>query len=494
MLTKKQQRVLFHLSYPNVLILGAGREGLSTYRFLRHAFPRKILSVADQNDSANWSADFQEIIKTDSKIRVYSGSNYLQALAKFQIILKTPGIPPTLPEIQTWLADSRHTLTSNTELFFKLCSGRTIGVTGTKGKSTTGSLIFHILSQNNLPTILLGNIGVPPLDKLAQIKPKTLVVMELSAHQLQGLTISPHLAVLQNITSEHLDYYQTTQAYVDAKASLVRYQKKTDFLIYNLDFPVLRALAATNQAQQLTYSLKSPTPSNLVFVKNQTLFYRDFDHHPPREESVANLRQVKLKGQHNLQNIIPAVIIGKHYGLSGEQIGRALKTFSPLRHRLEWVAKINNVDYYNDSLSTTPESVLAALAVFSKKQVILLAGGMERHQNYEPLTKQLLKSGQVPAVITFATTGDRLTSEVVVFFRKHYSPQVDSDAVFSKKHHLPEFHPVTSMSEAVLLAQKLAAKHSTAVVLLSPGAASFNLFKDYADRGDQFIANVKNLL
>jgi UDP-N-acetylmuramoylalanine--D-glutamate ligase len=490
-LTQKQQRALFPLSHQNILILGAGREGLSTYQFLRQAFPRKVLSVADALPSGQWSDTWQDFLENDSNLRFHSGENYLSSLDKFQVIFRTPGIPPFIPPLQEWLAaDPRHTLTSNTDLFFKLCSGITVGITGTKGKSTTASLVFHLLSRSGIKSVLVGNIGLPPLSVVTQITPKTAVVMELSSHQIQDLKVSPHIAIMHDVTREHLDYYPDFKTYVESKRSITAYQTKKDFLIYNPDFAIPSDFAKHSQATPITFSVRDTDGDATAFCQKQTVFYRDFSFTPPRLESVVNLKFAKLKGSHNRQNILPAVIVAKFFKLTGEQINAALKTFSPLRHRLEWIAKIDNTDFYNDSLSTTPESMVAALKAFSKQSIILLAGGFERHQDYTPAATYLATHPNITDVILFPTTGQRLEANTLEAVTK-----INSKPAVAKRVTSPTFHHVTTMKEAVQLAAQLTISHSKeSIVLLSPGAASFGEFRDYADRGDQFATAVKGLL
>ncbi len=474
-LTKTQQRQLDSLSHQKILILGAGREGLSTYRFLRRHLPQQLLTIADHNYRHQLQTAWQDAFRCDNQLRFLCGpTQYLKHLSDFDLIFRTPGIPLTLPEI-IHARQLGTTFTSNTQLFFQLARGTTIGVTGTKGKSTTSSLIAHLLKTAGLKTQLVGNIGLPPLDYLEELGSRTYTVLELSAHQLQDLHSSPHYAVVQNITSEHLDYYKNTATYIEAKTNIVRWQKKSDFIIYSDDFSTSKTFAQLTPAHQLIFGLKD-APSHLAFAKNHAIFYRSS--HLPFPESVVDLKKVKLLGQHNLYNLMPAVIIAKQLGISNQQLATALYSFTPLRHRLEYVATINDVSYYNDSLSTTPVAAAAALKTFSSQPIILLAGGHERHQDFTYFAKQILKQ-PVKAVLLFAPTGKRLKRTLI-------------DLAIQKKALVPQFYDVEDMTTAIALAARLSQPQD--LVLLSPAAASFGIFKDYADRGDQFCHAVKNLL
>lgn len=475
-LTKTQHRQLLFLSQQKILILGAGREGLSTYRFLRRHFPNQKLSLADASYRHQLQSIWHKLLLQDKNLSFFCGPHqYLSCLSDFDLIFRTPGIPLTLPEIQKAKALGVN-FTSNTQLFLQLVRGVTIGVTGTKGKSTTSSLIAHLFKTAGKKTHLVGNIGLPPLDYLEEIDSRSFTVLEMSAHQLQDLHQSPNFAVIQNITSEHLDYYQHSAAYIEAKTGLVRSQTNQDYLIYSDDFKTSRYFATLTPAQKLTFSLKDSSPPHLAFVKGKGIFYRD--PHTQAIISIADRKKIKLLGKHNLYNVMPAIILAKHFNISNEQIEMALYSFTPLRHRLEYVATIKNVSYYNDSLSTTPQAASAALATFATQPIILIAGGHERHQDFTRFAHQILKS-KTKAIILFSPTGARLKRNLIASARKY-------------KLAVPAFYEATTMSEAVAFAYQLGLPGD--IVLLSPAAASFGTFTDYADRGDQFCQLVKNLL
>ncbi len=471
-LTQTQIRRLQPLTKEKILLLGAGREGLSTYQFLRKQFPDLLLTIADANPDFPESDIWKKIFQKDTMLQHLAGPHYLNTLKRFTLIFKTPGIPKTLSPIQEALA-SGVKLTSNVEWFLRLARGKIIGVTGTKGKSTTSSVIAHIFQANNFPTLLLGNIGTAPLSFVDQTTSKTLTVLEFSAQQLQNLERSPHIAVIQNITSEHLDYFRTTEDYVAAKTALVKYQKKTDFLIYCDEFKTSRYFSTLTPATKYVFGLK-PSPERLCYIRGHALYYQ----HDNREESVLNLRLIKLLGKHNYYNIMPAVIIAKHFGLTNEQIATAIYSFTPLRHRLEYVATVNHVSYYNDSLSTMPAASAAAVKTFAKHPTHLIAGGYERHQDFTGLATAILKS-PVRSVILLPANGPRLKQTII-------------DVATKKKLPLPAFYSAKDLAAAVSLAHPHAKPQD--VVLMSPGAASFGQFHDYADRGDQFCQLVRNLL
>ncbi len=474
-LSKTQQRKLLSLEDKRILILGAGREGLSNYLFLRKVFPQKELTLADRIPQKNLNAQWKKIFAQDFRLKKQLGAeNYLENLSAFDLIFLTPGIPPALDQLVK-AKNLGVKFSSNTELFLKLVKGKTIGVTGTKGKSTTSSLIAHVLRQGGKKTQLVGNIGAPALDFLSQVDSKTYIVLEMSAQQLQALKQSPNYAVVQNITSEHLDYFNDNQAYIEAKTPICRFQKPKDFFIYSDEFKTSNYFSTLTKAKKLCFGLKNE-PGHLAFTEGKAVFYRGKDESLP--VSLAAIKKIKLMGKHNLYNIFPAILIAKSLKITNEQIESALYSFTPLRHRLEYACTVNDVSYYNDSLSTNPQAAIAALKVFAKKDIILMAGGYERHQDFTKFAQAILKY-KVHVVILFPTTGKRIKKNII-------------DLAIKKKLLVPKFFSVNSMQEAVSLAHREAKPKD--IVLLSPGAASFDIFKDYADRGDQFCQLAKSLL
>jgi UDP-N-acetylmuramoylalanine--D-glutamate ligase len=460
------------LANQKILILGLGAEGWSTYRFLRQQLPKAQLTLADQRPLDQLALHEQETLSQDRGLTFLLGGDYLKSLANFDLIFKAPGIPQSRPEIKDALAKGAQ-LSSNTQLFFELCQGQIIGVTGTKGKSTTASVIHHVLKEHGLKTILVGNIGQPALDFLPEITADTLVVFELSSHQLETLTISPHIGVVQNVTSEHLDYYATTEEYRAAKSAITRFQTQRDSVIFDPAYEGAAAIAAISTGQHLRHSLDEG-PEAVAFVRGDAIVSRGTD---GQVQEVLPVNQLPLLGRHNLHNVLPAVIIGELFNIDPAEIGQSLKTFQPLPHRLELVTGLGNVRYYNDSLATIPDATISALENFDQP-VVLIAGGYERHQDFTQLATVILEKNVVGLVL-FRPTGERLAEAVKQAAGPH-------DA-------LPEIKFVATMAEAVQEAQTLMTAEG-GVVLMSPASASFGLFKDYRDRGEQFKAAVQKLM
>lgn len=382
------------LEKKKILILGFGREGKDTLLFLRKKFPKKSIGIADQKQ----------------------GKGYLKKIKDYDVIIKSPGVPNSV--VSPFLT-KKQKITSQTELFFKECPGMIIGVTGTKGKSTTASLIYAVLKSGGVRAHLLGNIGEPVLSYLAKAKPEDVFIYELSSFQLENLKQSPHIAVLLNVYPEHLDHHQSFAKYVRAKANIAKHQAAENFLIYNTENKIAANIAKLSKAQKIPF-----------------------------------------KGGFGSKE--PAILVGKLFGISDAKIQRAIKAFKPLEHRLEKIGEWKGITFYNDSLATIPQATMGALDTLGPKVHTLIAGGYDRGISYDVLGKRISKSN-VQLIILFPTTGEKI-------FKALTKPT--------------EYLTLESMKEAVEQAFLRTPKGK--VCLLSPASSSFNMFKDYKDRGEQF--------
>ena len=489
---KIPQEIIDRLNNKSICILGLGREGLSTYRLLRKILPDFNLTLADASPHEKLSDDIKKLISTDDNIKLSLEENYLENIEQYEIIFKTPGIPLSTPQIQQALKTNTQ-ISSNLQLFLEIIelfkqendpydvklnnykSGLlkpiTIGVTGTKGKSTTAAVIHQVLAHNNSESILVGNIGQPALDYIDQITAKTKIVIELSSHQLDQLTISPDIAIIQEVKSEHLDYFPDQKAYVNSKKSITRYQKANQYVIYNQKWKLTSEIATLSPGKKLYFQLNQPTNEYkndiLVYLKSYYLTYNDIN----KEIPVIKTDDVPILGKHNLLNVAPAIIVGKMFGLSFQQIAAGIKNFKPLPHRLEKIATKNGISYINDSMATMPDAAISALSCFDEQPIILLAGGHERQQDFQPFAEKIIQS-KVKAIALFPPNGQRLWNEII---QKQQNLKIKNKIQHKIVH---------SMEEALEFAQQ----HAQAgdVVLLAPGAASFGVFKNYADRGEQF--------
>jgi UDP-N-acetylmuramoylalanine--D-glutamate ligase len=437
----------------SALIVGFGREGKSVLSWLRLHYPQLRVGVADRNVAPGYISG-----ETKDGVTVYNGEGYLSHLAEYDTVIRSPGVSPYLPELIAYKKGNGH-VTSATNIFFSRVSGMTVGVTGTKGKSTTSSLIAQLLKFHYTDVRLVGNIGIPMLDSLDTATPKTVFVMELSSHQLYDCRYSPHIAVMLGIVSEHLDYYPDLMSYARAKANIAAYQTKDDVLIYNPAHTVLTTIATPYSAKKVTYGLDAEAHDDCT-ITDGIITLRKKDKSIP----VIAMANIPLLG--NQENVLAAVTVAWVLGISPTVIAEAITPFQSLPHRLEYVGEFLGISFYNDSLATIPQATMHALSALGPDAVTLIAGGYDRHLDFADLGAYLRKH-PIKNLILFPDTGEKIWSAI---------GQVQEGTIRK--------FMVNTMKEAVRLAYDTT-PHG-AICVLSPGSASYNLFRDYADRGDQF--------
>ena len=421
-----------------VLILGFGREGRSTFELIKEF--NCTIGIADQD---------LDITPELEQFELFSGENYLDAISKYDIVVKTPGIA-----LFDKLSDKdKLKITGQTDLLLRFCSNRIIGVTGTKGKSTTSSLIHHILEHCGKKSVLIGNIGIPPLMITDSIEKDTIIVCEMSCHQLEYVQASPDIAVLLNIYEEHLDHYVDFNAYKQAKENIFRYQGHNDTLIYNKEcyseelnsMPSKKISASQDEEADIYISGKD------IVLYAKTIPY----------EKIAP----KLAGTHNLYNIAVALCAAMECGINWEEAIEAVHSFNGLEHRMELVRSVNGVKYVNDSISTIPLATINAVKAFSADTVII--GGMDRGINYDVLIAYL-NTGVVANVICLPDSGYRIAD------------MLNTDSCVFR---------AANMEEAVRKAYKVTKK----CCVLSPAAASYGFYKNFEERGKHFKELVNKL-
>lgn len=440
---------LHELSSKSVLILGFGTEGQATYEFLRKHWPDKPLTIADRQSIDSFPEEIAQRLHNDPEVHLNFGPRYLDSVDVYscQVMIKTPGIPASLDAI----VRARHAgciLTSHSQIFFDNYPREyVIGITGTKGKSTTASLIHHILKHAGIPAELVGNIGRPPLTLIDSVPKGTYFVHEFSSHQLAEIETSPHIAVLLNIVPEHLDYYATFEEYVAAKENITRFQRAEDFLVFNPAYPMSAGIASRSKAQLRPFG---------------------------NDQSVIDTRDIPLIGSFNVQNVLAAVAVVSLLEIASPTIEDAIRSFRPLPHRLEPVGTYNGVEFYDDSIATVPDATLAALDALGRNVQTLILGGHERNLDYSDFGSRLPTN--IRTVILFPPTGQRIWDAI----KEHSRNATKPDPFF-----------VSDMEQAV----KIAYERTTpgGICLLSPASPSFGIFKDYRERGDSFKAFVRKL-
>ncbi|MDB5176790.1 MAG: putative UDP-N-acetylmuramoylalanine--D-glutamate ligase [Candidatus Saccharibacteria bacterium] len=426
----------------NIAILGYGIEGESVYTYYRAKFPDAKITAYDNHEQPKnplpADVDFIGRVKDFKNITA-------------DIAIKTPAIAP-------WLVEVSGEVTTATREFMKRCPAPIIGVTGTKGKGTTSSLIKSILDAAGKKTWLVGNIGIGALDVLDQIKADDIVIYELSSFQLWDSDVSPHIAVVLFIEQEHLDVHTSMEDYVNAKANIALYQTEDDTVIYDQSNYYSKKIAMGSSARQIEY----PT-QQFAHIENDFFYYG--------EQRICSTNVLKIKGAHNQMNACAAIDAVWEYTQNLTAIEKGLSDFTGLPHRLELVAQVNGVTYYDDSIATTPSAAIAALRSFKGHKVIIL-GGSSKGSDFNELANELNKH-DVDAILI----GEEAAKIAAC-----------CDQVGFKNYEIIED---ITMDSVVRRASELAKIGST--VLLSPASASFGLFKNYVDRGEQFSRAVSAL-
>lgn len=433
-----------------IAILGYGVEGRTNYEYWAR-IPGNELTIVDERPT-------EVITGLPDGVPVITGAEVFKNLQGFDMVVRTAGLAPY--KIST---DGK--VWSATNEFFAKCSAKIIGVTGSKGKGTTASLIASILEAAGKKVWLVGNIGIAALDVLDQIQPDDIVVYELSSFQLWDLQKSPHVAVVLMIEQDHLDVHRSMEEYVEAKAQITRWQTEDDLLIYNERNEYARGIAQSTRARKVGY----PSADEAHVQMYDELFYYGLT-------AICSVYEMSVPGVHNQVNALAAIDAVWPFTQDVEAIKNGLHAFKGLPHRLAYVRTVNDVEYYDDSIATTPTSAIAALQAFLNKPKVIILGGSSKGSDFSELAAEMLKHS-VKAILV----GDEATKIAAAF-----------DRVGFKEYEILANATEGTIAESfVKRASELA--EPGGVVLLSPAAASFGLFKNYADRGEQFIAAVNKL-
>lgn len=442
---------LNELKNKNIALVGLGEENYTLAKFL---ISKNIYFTVCDRKSREELIDKEEIFKS-GKIEFFSGENYLDSLKNFDIIFRTPGLPYLHEKIQEVKAAGVE-ISSQIKLFFDECPSPICGITGTKGKGTTTTLIGNILRESGKKVYVGGNIGNAPIEFLDQLSKNDVVVLELSSFQLQDLKKSPHIAVVLDIKIDHLDYHSGRNEYIEAKKMIVDHQAENDFVVVNADYLTSFEFAVASPGQTYFFSRRKSVDLG-AFVKNGRIILRTSS----KDIEIIEIARIQLRGEHNLENICASITAGYLAGANIDSIQKAVGEFKGLEHRLEFVSEINGVKYYNDSFSTTPDTTIAAIKSFSEP-IILLIGGSEKNADYSKLI-EVINTSNIKKIIPIGETAKRI---------------------------IPEIGEVKSMDEAIEISFDIAEPGD--VVLLSPASASFDRFKNYKERGKIFKDKVIN--
>ncbi|HOW24924.1 MAG TPA: UDP-N-acetylmuramoyl-L-alanine--D-glutamate ligase [Bacteroidales bacterium] len=452
-------KLIDHFRDKRILILGFGLEGQSTYRFLRRHFPELPLAVADRDPGLpeRVTREFN-----DPHLHLIPGQSLSDSLpGQFDLVMKSPGV--VLPSVQ-W----KEKLTSQTEISLQWFKNQMIGVTGTKGKSTTASLLFHILQLAGKKVTLAGNIGIPPFDLIDQWDQETCIVFEMSSHQLEHVTHSPHIGILLNVYQEHLDHYPTFADYQRVKLNIFRYQQQQDYHIINQDDGrILMHLSRMDiPSAQYGYSLRSVPVRGCILSEDKTILFHD-----TQESSEFPASQLRLQGDHNLMNCMAAVCASKIAGVSDGHIQEGLNTFRGLAHRMEYVGTFGGILFYDDSIATVPEATIHAVRTLKNVDTLIL-GGYDRGIDYAGLA-DFLADSSVSNLIFTGRAGERIRELIL--------SRTEKKRLFS----------AGDYAEAMEYAGRFTRKGW--ICLLSPAAASYGMFRNFMERGDVFCSLARKI-
>lgn len=439
------------------------------YNTFMDKFKNKRIAVIGEGIEGKSSAQFLKKHGADVEIRDKTqGDDYLKGLDKFDLIVRSPGVKlSTIKDLRLKIDESK--ITSQTKLFFDLCPTKNIiGVTGTKGKGTTSTLIHEMLKAEGFDAHLGGNIGVPPLDFLDKLTSSSWVVLELSSFQLFDLAQSPHIAVMLMVTSEHMDYHKDHKEYVEAKRNILIHQTENDFAIVNRDYPPSNESDILTNGKVYYVSREREVEEGCFALGNQIILRVKGNDLP-----VIDTRELLIRGDHNHENACASVMAAYLAGVKVGTITKALQSFKGLEHRLELVGTINGVEYYNDSFSTTPETAIAAIKSFKNPEILIL-GGSSKKSDFSELGQVIGEAENVKAIVEIGEEWNRIKAEI-----KTVRPETLL------------IEGAKNMEQIITAASKIAVPGD--VVILSPAAASFDKFKNYKDRGNQFKEEVKKL-
>lgn len=454
-----------------IAILGLGLEGLSTAEFLRKFEPQ--LSFFDQKSEDTVEA--KVLSRAEDLGEVILGKDAFSKVSGFDLIVRSPGIKKN----EQFLIEAQQkgaTLTSQTKLFFDLCPAQIIGVTGTKGKGTTSTLIYEMLKKSGRDVYLGGNIGLPPLNFLEQLTETSVVVLELSSFQLHDLTKSPHIAVMLMVVPEHLDYHNDVSDYIDAKRNILRFQTKEDFAVINRDYPASHESDIYTDGQVFQVTRERSTAEQGTFIKDGAIWMTMRG----SEWKITDIDKIALPGKHNVENAAAAAMAATLAGASKADIYDVLTTFQGLPHRLELVREVNGVKYYDDSFSTTPETAIAAIEAFTEPEILIL-GGSSKNSDFSELGQAISKAQNITTIIGIGVEWPKIKEAIEAAIS-------DADDDKPKAVYL---EGAKDMHTVVQAASKVAQPGD--VVILSPACASFDMFKNYKERGDAFKGEVANL-
>lgn len=464
-LNEKWQEFNQYLKHRKVAVLGVGVSNGPLLDYLYQV--GADVSIFDNKKVEELSSEVRNKI-TSYAMKGFFGETSLENLKDFDLILRSPSILPTRKELSQ--AEKRGAIvTSEIELFMKMCPCYMIGVTGSDGKTTTSTLISKILEKAGYTCHLGGNIGTPLFTKLPNINKEDIVILELSSFQLMQMEVSPQTAVITNISPNHLNIHHSYEEYIEAKKQIFLHQSEDNIVVLNYDNDITRKLKDQIIGKVRYFSSKTKLEDGWIVDDGKIK-----ECHDRLREHILHTKQIPLRGIHNYENICAALAATKDF-VEPTIATKAILEFQAVEHRLEYLGKIQDVKWYNDSVSSTPTRTIAGLNSF-EEEIVLIAGGYDKNIDYTPLVKPILE--KVKALILLGQTAEKIINGVTQELEK-------------RQQSLPIF-VCDNLEQTVQIAYKIAKPGQ--VVLFSPASASFDMFENFAQRGQIFKQLVNNLL
>lgn len=449
-----------------VTVIGLGIEGVDVARYA--ATHGAQVTVCDAKPPEALAERMSEL--EGLPISYALGQHNTEAIASSDVVFVSQSVPLDMPALKE-ARERRIPIDSMTRYFLEHCTGPTIGITGSSGKTTTTSLVAAMLAADGRSYRVGGNIGTGLLGLLDGIDERTWTVLEVSHTQLQLVERSPHIATVLNVTPNHLDKF-SWEEYVALKQRLVRFQTPDDYVVLNLDDGLSAAMGDLTPAQRWFFTLADTVPGNGAFLRDGAVFRR----REALEEMVLPVGDIPLRGTHNVANVLAATAIAGAAGVSADAVTRAVSSFVAVPHRLEDVAEVDGVRYVNDSIASTPERALAGIRSFDER-IVLLLGGKDKDLPKDELAQEALR--RCTGIVFFGADGPLMEAAV------------EANAAFGPQEDRPQTARVTSLAEAVQKARMMAEPGD--VVLLSPACTSFDAYRNFEERGDDFRRIVRAL-
>ena len=442
-------KIIEKLKDKKVAILGFGREGKSTYRLLRKYLQDQVFTILDQ----------KEIELDDDKVIKVTGEHYLDNLDQYDVIIKTPGI--SLKDID--IEPIKNKITSQLELLLEVNRKNIIGITGTKGKSTTSTLTYEVLKDQLKDVYLLGNIGVPVLDEIENYKEDTKLVIEMSSHQLEFIKKSPHIACILNLYQDHLDHAGSLEHYHQNKMNIFKYQTEEDYCIYSEDNEYLEKRMKEYPYKGIHYSVRFDNlhlEGNTTRRVNKDIYIN--------KEKVYTDQKRNILGDHNLKNIMFVLTIAHILNLDINRAKHVIENFHGLKYRMEYIGKSHEIDFYNDTIATIPDATINAIHSIPNIETVII-GGLDRGIDYQEFI-DFLKESCLKNIICMPTTGIKIGKALEESNKNIYY--------------------ANTLEEAYKISIDVTEKGKACI--LSPAAASYEFFKNFEEKGKAFEEIVKN--